>query len=82
MGIFPNTYTVRPDIRVRKGLRQGKYLGFKKMEYEHIWVFACVYIAVWNQVIANIPVMKGLLTACKRSLIASIAFSCSCFNIT
>lgn len=34
--------------------------------YDHVQVFASVYMAVWR-VIANIPVLRGLLAACKLS---------------
>ena len=43
----------------------GSYSGFQYSEYEHIRVFAVVYMAARNRVFANIPNKKGLLAACK-----------------
>lgn len=66
-----------PDRRIHdqifgleKELPRGHIWVFKNRNKRILWFFKRVihvYMAVHNRVIANIPVMKGLLTACKRS---------------
>ena len=64
MGIFTCAF-IWLKIRDLKGVTQGSYSRFQYSEYEHILVFAVVYVAASNRVIANIPNKTGLLAACK-----------------